>query len=196
MTASTPMTSALTSAAAIPYLVAVALPSEWQAPEGVPIVYTGIGKLNAALTLSDAILRLRPAMVLNYGTAGAVRAGLHGMMEVASVLQRDMDAEPLAPRGVTPMHEGLHRFDSGREGVVCGTGDSFVRGPDPWFEQAGVQIVDMELYALARTCAHHGLPWRSLKYVSDLADENAGRDWAANIAAGSAAFSAWMKTAY
>ena len=40
---------------------------------GWTIVYTGVGKVNAAITLGDAIAMHQPKQVVNYGRAGALR---------------------------------------------------------------------------------------------------------------------------
>ena len=43
---------------------------------GWTIVYTGVGKVNAAIALGDAIAMRQPKQVVNYGSAGALRPGL------------------------------------------------------------------------------------------------------------------------
>src|SRR5688572_5870201 len=112
-------------------LLLVALRSELDL-EVLPahFVLTGVGKVNAAVTAAAALAERRPSIVVNYGTAGGVRCPPHQLVEIGSVLQRDADIEPLAPRG--ELLGDVQRLDSGHPGVVCGSGDSFVRGPDPW----------------------------------------------------------------
>ena len=114
-----------------------------RAPEGVEVIYCGIGKVNAASAATLALLVLRPSLVINYGTAGKINEDIHGLVEVAHVVQRDMMAMPLAPRGHTPFSPDLDRLSSGHGGVVCGTGDSFVTVRDPWLNENNVDIVDM-----------------------------------------------------
>ena len=135
----------------------------------------------------------RPRLVLNFGSVGRVRPGPHGLLEVARVLQRDMLAEPLAPRGSTPFHDGPHALESGWPGVVCATGDSFVTGPDAWFGAQGVDVVDMELFAIAAVCRSQGVAWRALKFVSDEANAESGQDWAANLRIGEQLFHDWWQ---
>ena len=43
---------------------------------------------------------------------------------------------------------------------------------DPWLLQHGVEVVDMELFAIASVCQREGIPWRSFKYISDHADRD------------------------
>ncbi len=91
-----------------PILVVTALRNELNdtsAPDGVEIVFAGVGKINAALAAAEALLSERRALVVNYGTCGKISKGLHGLVEVSRVIQRDMMAMPLAPRGVTPFCE-------------------------------------------------------------------------------------------
>lgn len=150
-------------------------------PDQISQVMTGVGKVNAACAVTRALAEYKPSLVVNFGTAGAIQAGLGGLLEVGRVIQHDIDAEPLAPRGRTPFEPELDQFDSGWPGVICATGDRFVTGHDPWLAARKVDLVDMELYAIAAACARAHTPWRSFKYVTDAADEQAGRDWQANV---------------
>ncbi len=158
--------------------------SKARAPEGVEVIYTGVGKVNAASAATLALLVLRPSLVINYGTAGKINANLRGLVEVADVLQRDMIAEPLAPRGRTPFSPELDRLSSSRDGVICGTGDSFVTATDPWLVANNVDIVDMELFAIAHVCQRHSIPWRAFKFITDDANDFAAEHWTANVADG------------
>ena len=176
-------------------LVLVALPQELDAAllgAHATVCYTGVGKVNAAYATAQALRKHAPQLVINFGSAGRVAPCPPGLVEVASVLQRDMNAEPLAPRGATPFQDGGHTLHSGREGVVCGTGDSFVTAPDPWFETRGVQLVDMELYAVASVCARQNVAWRAFKFVSDEANADSANDWQANVRRGEALFVDWF----
>ncbi len=85
-----------------------------RAPAGVEVIYSGVGKVNAASAATLALLVLRPSLVINYGTAGKISEGLRGLVEVAHVVQRDMMAMPLAPRGRTPFSPALDKLSSGR----------------------------------------------------------------------------------
>jgi adenosylhomocysteine nucleosidase len=153
-----------------------------RAPAGVEVIYSGVGKVNAASAATLALLVLRPSLLVNYGTAGRINQTLHGLVEVSDVVQRDMMAEPLAPRGRTPFSAD-HRLASGQQGVTCGTGDSFVTAPDPWLIENSVDIADMELFAIAYVCQRHSIPWRAFKFVTD-ANDFAAERWTANAAEG------------
>ena len=161
-------------------LIVTALPQEFAhqpIPHDIPLVFTGLGKLNAALSLIDAINHYQPTVVMNFGTAGRLDTTVGGLVEIADVVQRDMMAEPLAPRGQTPFDDTPHLLASGFSGVRCATGDSFVTCADPWLTQQNVHVVDMELFALALVCHRKGIGWRSFKYITDDTDDNAGDQW-------------------
>jgi adenosylhomocysteine nucleosidase len=151
-----------------------------RAPEGFEVIYTGVGKVNASSGATLALLVLRPTLVINYGTARKINDKLGGLVEVAHVVQRDMMAMPLAPRGRTPFSPNLDRLSSGHGSVTCGTGDSLVTSEDPWLAENGIDIVDMELFAIAHVCQRHSVPWRAFKYLTDDAIEH----WAADAAEG------------
>ena len=129
-----------------------------RAPAGVEVIYSGVGKVNASSAATLALLVLRPSLVINYGTAGRINDTLSGLVEVAYVVQRDMMAMPLVPRGRTPYSSNLDRLSSGFGDVTCGTGDSFVTSPDPWLTENNVDVVDMELFAIAHVCQRHSIP--------------------------------------
>jgi adenosylhomocysteine nucleosidase len=172
-------------------LVLTALASELnaaEAPAGVDVIYTGIGKVNAASTATAAILQHRPQLVINFGTAGKINPDLDGLLNIASVIQRDMLAIPLAARGVTPLSDEPSCYTSGHGDARCGTGDSFVTAADPWLVEQGVDVVDMELFAIAHTCNRYGVPWRAFKFITDAADDNAADHWNDNVHRGADLF--------
>ncbi len=166
-------------------LIVAALAEELDHPD---VLHTGVGKLNAAYVLTRELQRRRPKLVVNYGTAGGINSSLAGLVEIRSVLQVDMEAEPLAPRGQTPFSPGPFQLDSGTDGVVCGSGDSFVTAVDPWLLQHGVEVVDMELFAVAYVCQQEGIPWRSFKYIADHADRDSETSWQAHVRGGQELF--------
>ena len=54
-----------------------------------------------------------------------------------------------------------------------GTGDNF----DVTEASGAFDVVDMEAYALALICQREQIPFLCLKYISDGADGDAGKDW-------------------
>lgn len=171
----------------------VALQAELpEPPSGSNVIYTGVGKVQAAVALARKLCNFnKPDLIINYGTAGGLNPMLKGMYEIGTFVQRDMCAEPQAPRGSIPFSEPLIgdiKTASPVSQVRCGTGDSFVMKPDPWYVTYDIDCVDMEGWALAYVAKEHGIPFRSFKYISDMADENAAEEWAKNVADGADKF--------
>lgn len=172
-------------------VVIVALESELSRqplPSGIELVHAGVGKVNAAIATCAALHAHRPEMIINYGTAGAISVAARGLVEVGRVIQRDMIAVPLAPRGVTPFDAEAPEITNGRQGLRCASGDSFVTTSDAWLLQQGVDLVDMELFAIARVCERAQVAWRAFKFVTDEAGEAAAEDWRARVGDGESLF--------
>ena len=160
-------------------------------PDDMRIIYTGVGKVNAAYHAMKTALLPDCEMIINYGTAGTLKPELAGrFLRVNCFKQRDIDGRPLAERGITPFDEGDLAGDIcfAHAGVSLSTGDDFVRSP-PVIES---DLVDMEAYAIAKVCGREGMAFECYKYVTDLADENATDNWRANVAAGATAFLAHL----
>lgn len=172
------------------YIVVVALESEIagaKIEDFAPIVYTGVGKVNAAIKLYEAINKYKPELVINYGTAGSLKNKI-GLFKVETFVQRDMDVRALGfKRGVTPFeNDKLPK----QEGIVLGTGDSFVTDAKKQLEGLTIDLdlVDMEAFALKKVCDKLEVEFVSYKNVSDSADEEAANDWKANALKGAKAF--------
>ena len=72
-------------------------------PAGFRVTFCGVGKINAALATAAVLSRGDCRRVVNFGTAGTLRPALAGqLVRVNRMLQRDMDARPLAALGDTP----------------------------------------------------------------------------------------------
>jgi adenosylhomocysteine nucleosidase len=168
-------------------LLLVAMPEELgvlPSPEMI-LVHTGIGKVNAAWRCAEALAQHRPDLVINFGTAGAVTARLHGLIEVGAARQRDMDARALGVAlGATPFEDDSCEIRFSPAPPVCGTGDSFAASPP----ELPCDVVDMELYAIAKICRAAKVPLRAFKYISDSADQTAPSDWRAALRHAQAAF--------
>jgi adenosylhomocysteine nucleosidase len=181
-----------------PVLAAMALAAEGAGrfeAEGIPVLYTGVGKVNAAVALTSALARYREAgralpLVANFGTAGSARIAPRTLVACRRFVDRDMDVGALgfAP-GVTPfdplppMLEFGPRFPSLPD-AVCGSGDSFAtRAHDD-----ACDVVDMEAYALAKACRLAGAEFACAKFVSDAADAEAARHWQENVAGAAGEF--------
>ena len=143
------------------------------------VFFTGVGKVNAAMTAAQLIERHKPNVVWNFGTAGGITVD-SGIHEVTQFVQRDMvcggiGCEP----GQTPFESGIVLGNG--DGLTCSTGDNFVSDPNL---EIPADLVDMEAYAIAKVCERAGVEFRCYKYVSDQADGDASSEWSKTVANG------------
>ena len=181
------------------FVAIVALPSElpkdlWIFSE--PLIYSGVGKLNASVATIQAIDKHNPNFILNLGTVGALNNDISGVVEIREVFQRDFDAEPLSPKGKVPFDNKPEVLTSSFGEYSCGTGDTFVRSKDPWLVDNQIDVVDMELFAIAHACYSKGLPWRSLKFITDYVSRDSGEDWQKNLEVSGTALTKVLKLIY
>ncbi len=182
----------------VPPLVVIALEIEGQGlfeRAEVSVLYTGLGKVNAALMLARKLATLRaqgqlPELVVNFGTAGSRTFATRSVVACRKFVQRDMDVTGLGfALGETPFEplpatlEFPAVFKHLPEGV-CGTGDRFETGEI----SMPCDVIDMEAYALAKACLAENVPFASAKYISDGADHTAADDWQQSLPAAAAAF--------
>jgi len=179
-------------------LVVMALPAEGAGRferQGIPVLYTGVGKINAAVALCRRFVEYRRAgralpLVVNFGTAGSLQHAAGALLGCHQFIDRDMDVSALGfARGETPfdelpaMLEFKPRFPH-LTAAVCGSGDSFATRPGA----EDCAVFDMEAYALAKACRIEGADFGCAKFVTDGADEAAARDWQENVAGAADAF--------
>jgi adenosylhomocysteine nucleosidase len=179
-------------------LVVMALEIESQGTfesAGVPVLFTGVGKVNAAHTLTRRLAEFRHARralphVVNFGTAGSHTFRTGTIVACRSFVQRDMDVTALGfARGTTPFDptpavlefpEVLAHLPHG----VCSSADAFeTRGPE-----VACDVLDMEAYALAKVCWLEKASFTCAKYITDGADHAAAGDWQSNLPKAAAEF--------
>jgi|TARA_X000001036_G_scaffold327472_1_gene306008 adenosylhomocysteine nucleosidase len=141
------------------------------------VFFTGVGKVNAALTAGKLIERYQPRTVWNFGTAGGIRM-IQGIHEMKNFVERDKGKCPESIEIMLPTDPKIISFGVGN---TCSTGDNFVTDPDL---EDPAHVVDMEAYAIAKACMNQQVDFRCFKYVSDQANEGADTDWLKNIADG------------
>ncbi|MGK4580758.1 nucleosidase [Kitasatospora sp. HPMI-4] len=177
-----------------PLLVVAAEEEAVHLGDGLPVLLTGIGKVNAAASLATVLARgAVPSEIVNLGTAGALRPGWSGIHQVPQVIQHDID--PTALHALTGRLYGAPITVSEAPGPILATGDLFVSDPqarDRLAERA--DLVDMEGYALASVAQHAGVPIRLIKHVSDEADESAARSWRESVDGSSKILAEWVRT--
>jgi adenosylhomocysteine nucleosidase len=173
-------------------LIVMALELEGQGifeSRGIPVLYCGVGKVNAAYALTRRLADYRHAgralpHVVNFGTAGSRRHPAGTALECHAFVQRDMDVSGLGvPLGTTPFDAGVPvRLEfppvfPQLMPAVCGTGDSFATSECA----LECDVVDMEGYALAKVCWLERTRFTAVKWVTDGADTQAGADWQSNL---------------
>jgi len=172
-------------------LVVMALPLESDGQFeriGAPLLFTGVGKVNASHALTRRLTEYRLAgaprpRVVNFGTAGSQRHATGAVIECTAFVQRDMDVTGLGfALGQTPYEDVPPRlevapaFDDLQRGL-CGSGDSFVITACAH----DCDVLDMEAYALAKVCLFERCTFNAVKYVTDGADDAASQDWQSNV---------------
>ena len=172
-------------------LVVMALPVESSGvleAAGVPVLYCGVGKVNAAIALTQELARYAQLneelpLVVNFGSAGSRCHPSGTLVSCHAFVQRDMDVSGLGfPLGVTPYDEApsMLIFDpvfGHLPAALCGSGDSFAVADIA----VDCEVLDMEAYALAKVCWHQDARFGCVKYVTDGADMSAADDWQRNV---------------
>jgi adenosylhomocysteine nucleosidase len=162
---------------------------------GAPVLYTGVGKVNAASALARRLAELRcagapPALVVNMGTAGSRSVAPHTLVACNRFVQRDMDVSGLGiPPGVTPFDDAPPMLEFPPQfaqlpQLVCSTADSFATH----LHAVDGDVVDMEAFALARVCRTEGVRFACAKYVTDGADADSAAHWEAALDSAARAF--------
>lgn len=162
---------------------------------GAHILYTGVGKVNAAASLARRLAELRcrgasPERVVNMGTAGSRSVAAHSLVACNRFRQRDMDVSGLGfPRGVTPFDTAPAVIEfpplfAHLPQLACSTADSFATH----LHEVDGDVVDMEGFALARVCLGEGVPFACVKYVTDGADADSAVHWEAALDAAARGF--------
>lgn len=181
------------------YLIVTALPSELPMCGTEQVLFTGVGKVNAAYALTRH-LATHPNIktIINYGTAGGASGVKKGQLVMCtSFVQGDMNCGDLSPSGVTfGESTGLEgKIDFGTDGLVCRTQDQFITNVHSldmmehlFSGNDRFNVVDMEAYALAKVSAAMGKDFYCYKYISDDANESADNDWEDNVHKGEPLF--------
>ncbi len=146
-------------------------------------LFTGVGPVEAAISLSRALGELDrvsglPDMIVSLGSAGSRELVQTEIYQASSVSYRDMDASLLGfEKGKTPYLDQPAELElaplvPGMKKASLSTGAKVISGPDYDFIDA--QMVDMETFALKRVCQVFNLPLIALRGISDGDEELSG----------------------
>jgi adenosylhomocysteine nucleosidase len=162
---------------------------------GIPVLFTGIGKVNAAHALTRKLAEYRHGSrplphVVNFGTAGSHTFPTRALVTCRSFVQRDMNVTALGfAVGTTPFDpspavlefpESISDLPHG----TCSSADSFETGGPA----IACDVLDMEAYALAKVCWLEKTRFTCVKYITDGADHAAATDWQTNLPMAAAEF--------
>jgi adenosylhomocysteine nucleosidase len=162
---------------------------------GANLLYTGVGKVNAAAALARRLAEIRCAglplpLVVNMGTAGSRSVAAQTLVACNRFTQRDMDVRGLGfAAGVTPFDDTppvieFPRVFAHLPQLTCSTADSFATES----HEVDGDVVDMEAFALARVCVAENAPFACVKYVTDGANGDSAAHWEASLDAAARAF--------
>ncbi|MFN7008992.1 MAG: 5'-methylthioadenosine/S-adenosylhomocysteine nucleosidase [Allorhizobium sp.] len=137
---------------------------------------TGVGPVEAAVALTRTLSRLeaenqRPDLVVSLGSAGSARLEQTEIYQASSVSYRDMDASPLGfDKGRTPFLDLPAALElplriPGIPTASLSTGANIVSGPA--YGAIDADMVDMETFAVLRSCQAFNLPLIGLRGISD-----------------------------
>jgi adenosylhomocysteine nucleosidase len=158
----------------------------------VVVVHARIGKVAAAITAAELIVRQRVDLLLFTGLAGAIDPTLAvgDLVLAEGLVQHDLDASPLfspmeipltgvsrieaTPSVLAAMEAAAQRLGMrARRGDIA-TGDRFI-ADDAARDEVRRRVpsalcVEMEGAAVAQVCHEYGLPFGIVRIISDAAD--------------------------
>ncbi|MCF6325958.1 MAG: 5'-methylthioadenosine/S-adenosylhomocysteine nucleosidase [Devosiaceae bacterium] len=148
----------------------------------VPL-FTGVGPVEAAMSLTRAISDLKannqlPNLIISLGSAGSRSLIQTEIYQATSVSYRDMDASLLGfEKGETPYLDQPAKLElspliPGLKKASLSTGAKVISGSD--YDLIDAQMVDMESFALKRVCQAFNLPLIALRGISDGDEELSG----------------------
>ncbi len=156
-------------------------------------VESGIGKVNAAFAASGLILNKNVDIILNAGLSGAISQLRRGdIVAGESFTECDFDLTAIGYElGIKPDGDiSVHKADKqllekllslgGIRSGKFGTGDIFLSDSEKkklFREKFGICAFDMETAAIACVCEKCGVPFLSVRKISDDADDSSVEDY-------------------
>tara|TARA_B100000029_G_scaffold153492_1_gene148727 strand:+ start:280 stop:900 length:621 start_codon:yes stop_codon:yes gene_type:complete len=194
-------------------LITVALKIEFQEeiPDNCELIYTGVGKVNAAYNLTRKLESMNklPSYILNYGTAGSKDLKIGEIVDCTRFIQHDMYLKEF---GLNPGQTAFEfdqyeqneppvilNFKSEnknpiKKNYICASGDKFVtKFEDNFLDiektyNEKISVIDMEAYALAKVSYLYKIPFISFKYISDNLNSTGVSDWEQHVRQGANQF--------
>ena len=144
---------------------------------GIPIHIVGIGKINAAVNTLKLIQKFQPDIVVNFGSVGSLKDYKVGEVLEVGEVYNDFFA------GDIHSYESIKLSDSN---IKCFTTDTFYEYNQDYHHSYlhavdNCDIVEMELYSIAKSCIAANKTLYSYKWISD---DGSSNDWKTNAAIG------------
>ncbi|MGP6175593.1 nucleosidase [Corynebacterium sp. A21] len=183
-----------------PLLISATAEEAAYAPSEYPLLITGVGTVAVAVSLTRALVAAKaegrkPSRLVNFGSAGALKNGLSGIFEISSVYKHDFDSDIIAQiTGKRIRNRMILDVTGSYQTARLATGDRFVADSELRMKLAeNADLVEMEGSIVAWIGAEFGIPVTLIKQVSDRADEDATKNWAAAVDAGAQELGAALK---
>ncbi|APG63225.1 hypothetical protein LPB140_11005 [Sphingorhabdus lutea] len=162
----------------------------------IHIATCGIGKVHASIAATFMIGAYLPGLIIMTGTCGNIAALPDGAYWISGAQQHDYGT--LRSSGMTryrggtwpmgePKNVAFTPMDKPKSlniaDAVIGTGDMFVSCPDhaQILRDAGIELVDMEVAAMAQVAHAFNIPWAAVKAISDNANDDSPSAFRANL---------------
>ena len=194
-------------------LITVALKIEFQGeiPDNCDLIYTGVGKVNAAYNLTRKLesMNTLPSYIVNYGTAGSKNLKIGEIVDCTRFIQHDMYLKEF---GLNPGQTAFEydQYEQNEPPVIlnfksenknplkkhyiCASGDKFITKFDNNFldiektYNIKISVIDMEAYALAKVSYLYKIPFISFKYITDNLNSTGVSDWEQHVRQGANQF--------
>lgn len=150
------------------------------------------GKVNAAAATAMLIMKENPDVIMNIGLSGAVKGVKRGTVFAGKSFQEcDFDLTALDYElGAKPDQEYVYFADEETLNLIpekynipalrCGTGDLFLTKNEvkaDFHNRFGINTFDMESAAIASVCKNCGVPFLSIRKVSDDSEDSYMEDY-------------------
>lgn len=140
------------------FIITTAIESEFPFINEYPILYTGVGKTNAAISLCRFLNKNpKTELVINLGSAGGINCIQGSIIECGIFIDGQLNYPGYEEEQII--------FEKNKN--TCLTFDNFITKTPIKL----ADCVDMESFALAKTCKEFGIRFLCFKYISDIVGE-------------------------
>lgn len=151
-------------------------------------IESGVGKVNSAIAALELIHTYKVQYIMSAGLSGAISGLCRGDVVAGnSYVECDFDIRAFGyPLGKKPNGQYIYEASDvllsaalsieGMKQGRLGTGDFFLTDAEKkqeYKEEFSISAFDMESGAIAATCDRYGVPFMSIRKISDDADDNA-----------------------